>query len=168
MRYEAVFEALPEPVFIEDENGLILEANEAGCAAYGYPRDVLVGSSIERLAVPSRFSAEAAARDLLRRHGYRVMAEPDGEAALARLRGSERIDLLLTDVVMPRMSGRELVENLPPERRSIPVLYVSGYTDSALPPRIGNATTAFLAKPYTPGSLTGAVRALLDAAAAQP
>ena len=103
-------------------------------------------------------------RDLLRRHGYRVLEERDGEAALERMHGSEHIDLLLTDVVMPKLSGRELVERLPAARRSVPVLYVSGYTDAALPATVDGETTAFLPKPYTPGSLTRTVRKLLDAA----
>jgi YesN/AraC family two-component response regulator len=77
----------------------------------------------------------------------------------------DRIDLLLTDVVMPRMSGRELVERARPVRPEMRVLYVSGYSEEAIA-RQGQLTEGvdLLAKPFTSGLLTSKIRELLDRA----
>ena len=90
----------------------------------------------------------------------------DGVAALATLRDhAGPIDLLLTDVVMPRMSGRELVEQARPLRPEMRILYVSGYSEEAIA-RQGQLTEGIelLAKPFTPAALTAKIRQLLDRA----
>ncbi|HUR94601.1 MAG TPA: PAS domain S-box protein [Gemmatimonadales bacterium] len=105
-------------------------------------------------------------REILRRNGYRVLEAPDGVAAMALLRTHPGvIDLLLTDVVMPRMSGRELVEQARPLRPDMRVLYVSGYSEEAIA-RQGQLTDGIelLSKPFTPGVLTAKIRELLDRA----
>ncbi len=105
-------------------------------------------------------------REILRRNGYRVLEACDGVAALAVLRDHpEPIDLLLTDVVMPRMSGHELVEQARPLRPAMRILYVSGYSEEAIA-RQGQLTEGvdLLAKPFTPGGLTAKIRQLLDRA----
>jgi CheY-like chemotaxis protein len=104
--------------------------------------------------------------EILRRNGYRVLEAGDGVAALAILRQHPgRIHLLLTDVVMPRMSGRELVEQVRPLRPDMHILYVSGYSEEAIA-RQGQLTEGIelLAKPFTPGVLTAKIRQLLDQA----
>ena len=103
-------------------------------------------------------------REILRRNGYRVLEACDGVAALALLREHRgAIDLLLTDVVMPRMSGHELVEQARPLRPGMRILYVSGYSEEAIA-RQGQLTEGIelLAKPFTPGALTAKIRQLLD------
>jgi CheY-like chemotaxis protein len=103
-------------------------------------------------------------REILRRNGYRVLEACDGAAALALLEQHHgTIDLLLTDVVMPRMSGRELVEQARPLRPEMRILYVSGYSEEAIA-RQGQLTEGIelLAKPFTPGALTAKIRQLLD------
>jgi len=102
--------------------------------------------------------------EILRRHGYRVLQAADGLEALTLIHDHpDRIDLLLTDVVMPRMSGHELVERARPVRPDMRVLYVSGYSEEAIA-RQGQLTegTDLLAKPFTPGLLTAKIRELLD------
>jgi PAS domain S-box-containing protein len=104
------------------------------------------------------------ARHALQIGGYTVLEASDGEAALRVAEGhAGRIDLLLTDVVMPRMGGRELAERLTRARPGLRVLYLSGYTDEAVV-RHGllEADAAFLQKPFSPASLAAKVRAVLD------
>ncbi len=102
---------------------------------------------------------------ILRRSGYRVMEAGDGDAALA-LSGSfeGEIHLLLTDVVMPRMSGREVAEHIAATRARIKVLYVSGYTDKSIVHHgILDDGIAFLQKPITPDALLRRIREVLTA-----
>ena len=103
--------------------------------------------------------------EVLQSRGYRVLAAKDGLEAVPLEEGfPERIDLLITDVVMPGMSGRELAQHLGAARPETKVLFVSGYTDDALL-RHGATLpgTAFLQKPFALEDLLLRVRALLDA-----
>ncbi len=102
---------------------------------------------------------------ILRKIGYHVIEAPTGAEALAlSAQHASPIHLLLTDVVMPLMSGRELSEQLRVARPDIRVLYMSGYTDDVvLRHGILDATVAFIQKPFMPDSLTRKVREVLDA-----
>jgi CheY-like chemotaxis protein len=104
------------------------------------------------------------ARRGLEARGYRVLDAADGPSALelsARHHGG--IDILVTDVVMPGMSGRELAERLAPQRPGMKVLYTSGYTDDTMVRQgVLNAGVAFLQKPFVPDSLARKVREVLD------
>ncbi|MEO5988810.1 MAG: response regulator [Candidatus Eisenbacteria bacterium] len=111
---------------------------------------------------------EPALRDLFKRtlesQGYNVVSAPDGQAA----RGIDadidgEVHLLLTDVVMPHVGGRELATSLRIKRPGLRVLYMSGYTDDAV---IRNGVlepaSAFLQKPFTPAALAQKVREVLE------
>lgn len=115
------------------------------------------------LVVEDEPGIRALVQKILSRHGYRILEAANGEQALAVIAEHRNaIDLLITDVMMPRMGGPELVEHLRARGIDIGVLYVSGYTDdpniyaTKFPPG-----TAFLAKPFTLAALVDKVRELL-------
>lgn len=105
------------------------------------------------------------AREILRRSGYRVLEAADGYEAIRLFREQgQAVDLLLTDVIMPLMSGRELAEQLMAMRKGIRVLYMSGYTDDVIAycGELGPEAD-FMQKPFAPDVLARKVRAALDA-----
>ena len=125
--------------------------------------DVNRGTELVLLA-EDEDSVRAVAKEALERRGYRVLAAADGPSALALARDcTDRIDLLLTDVVMPGMNGRELAETLLIERPRTRVLFASGYTDDAvLLHGVRTDEVSFIQKPFTPPALVQRVREVLD------
>jgi signal transduction histidine kinase len=109
-------------------------------------------------------SVRGLAARVLRNQGYKVLEAVDGGEALQIAgRHKERIDLLLTDVVMPQMGGKELYDQLKPLRPHIKVLFTSGYTENAIVHQGELAFgVAFLQKPFSPIFLTHKVREILD------
>ena len=99
------------------------------------------------------------ARRALELYGYQVMDVPDGESALELLeREAARVDLVLTDVVMPRMTGKELADHLRARYPKLPVLFMTGYSGEDIQRR-GLIVTGgrFVQKPFTPEGLADAV-----------
>ena len=117
------------------------------------------------LLVEDEKAVRAVTRQLLERNGYKVLEAPDGPAALALVNRTPDVpvDLLLTDVVMPGMSGRDLADQLAARRPGLRVLYMSGYTDDAIV-RHGmlEPGLSYLEKPFQPGGLLRKVRESLD------
>jgi DNA-binding NtrC family response regulator len=102
-----------------------------------------------------------AVSDMLKTAGYRVQEASDGMDAFERLRtmGSPP-RLVLTDVMMPRMTGPQLAKQVHAMMPSIQVLYMSGYSDQMLDP-VGNHRLAYIAKPFSANDLLRAVRETL-------
>ena len=103
-------------------------------------------------------------RQVLELHGYTVIEASGGQHALEVARDyGKPIDLLLTDVVMPGLGGRELADEVRRHRPDIRVLYMSGYTDDAITRHgVAAAVDAFLQKPFAPPQLLRKIRELLN------
>jgi CheY-like chemotaxis protein len=104
-------------------------------------------------------------RELLQEAGYTVLAAGRGDEAIevGRSRGSE-IDLLITDMIMPEMSGRRVADELRSGRPGMRVLYMSGYTGDAMVHRgLLDPNASFIVKPFASRDLMTMVREILDA-----
>jgi two-component system, cell cycle sensor histidine kinase and response regulator CckA len=130
----------------------------------GADRRSLPGGTETLLLVEDEAAVRTSARRLLERQGYTVVEARHGADALRIFEeGGRPIDLVLTDLVMPEMGGRELVERLRARHPGVKVLYMSGYSeravavDGVMPPRTG-----FVEKPFTVEQLIRRTREILD------
>ncbi|MDR7574104.1 MAG: PAS domain S-box protein [Armatimonadota bacterium] len=124
-----------------------------------------VGGGTERiLLVEDEAEVRRLAADILRTHGYTVVQAANGEEGLAvALSPDARFDLVITDVILPGLSGAELARQLTGERPDVKVLYMSGYTDEEITPQgVAVEAVALLLKPFTAEELLRAVRGVLD------
>lgn len=140
----------------------VAETNSAGNGKRLMPR-----GSETILLVEDEAQVRQIASEILIALGYKVLTAEHGERAFALAKQYQgRIDLTITDVVMPQLSGRELVERLTPLRPGMKVLYMSGYTDDAIV-RHGllDERLEFLQKPFASDAFAQKVRKLLDAPA---
>ena len=137
-------------------------AENAAEEVFDNHREVQLGTETI-LLVEDEEAVRGLAKEILEACGYKVIEAGDGYEAIERFEATDHIDLLMTDVVMPRMGGRELSENIRKRCTSVKVLFTSGYTDDAvLRHGITDEGTNFLQKPFTFESLSKKVRSLLD------
>ncbi|MBW2240355.1 MAG: PAS domain S-box protein [Deltaproteobacteria bacterium] len=130
-------------------------------AAQPAPAPAFVASGRRVLLVEDEESVRRLVRDCLRRDGFEVVEAADGPAAL-REAARGRIDLLISDVVMPEMRGPELAARLRSGQPELPVLFVSGYSDRQLDlSESGDVPTRFLAKPFSLAEMRNAVYELV-------
>jgi CheY-like chemotaxis protein len=127
----------------------------------------------ESLPIPSGTESilvvedDAAVRQLavimLRENGYEVRESNNAFEALALIRKNSSFDLVLTDVIMPQMSGKELYDEIKSQRPEMKVLLMSGYTDDALAHHgVLDEGLSFLEKPFSPSQLARKIREVLD------
>ncbi len=131
----------------------------------GRPRDVVGLRGNETvLVVEDEDVVREMVCELLESAGYTVMSATSAEDARETLaHRSESIDLLLTDVVMPRTSGRELADELVGERPGLKVLFMSGYTENSIVHHgVLDRDVEFISKPFTTAQLLGKIRQVLD------
>lgn len=100
---------------------------------------------------------------MLAQSGYNCLEAGDGEEALQLVaKCVEAIDLVLTDMTMPRMNGKDLAHHLARQRPEIRIVFMSGYMDDPSVREMERWSSAFLAKPFTAAALTSKVREALD------
>jgi PAS domain S-box-containing protein len=112
------------------------------------------------LLVEDEDQVRAVARRALERYGHRVI---EARTPMEALDKSREFELLLTDVIMPQMSGAELARRLLAERPTLKVVFMSGYTDDLLSAHgVESASVSYLQKPFTPADLSKKVREVLE------
>ena len=115
------------------------------------------------LLVEDDAPVRAVAMEMLSSYGYTVLACADGMEAMQKAKVySQPIHLLMTDIVMPQLSGREVAEQFMQLRPGVPVLLVSGYVGELSDQLVSKPNVTFLPKPYTLPLLTKTVRTILD------
>ncbi|MFV2073462.1 MAG: ATP-binding protein [Thermoanaerobaculales bacterium] len=142
-------------IFLPETIGMVREKDDSGGRA-------VQGGAEAILVVEDEPAVRAAMVGMLETLGYTVTEAANGSEALELLRGHAAVDLVLSDVVMPRMGGQELLERARKTTPDLPFLFSSGYTDQSLRNQLDTKErTTFIAKPFTIGKLSRAVRQAL-------
>jgi signal transduction histidine kinase len=138
------------------EEGVAAEKAEESCCQE-------LGGSETVLVVEDQVEVRRLIIGVLGSYGYRVLEAPNGTTALTQAKDyPDRIDLLLTDVIMPDMTGKDVATRLQPARPEMKVLYVSGYSGEVVAHRgVLEEGVAYLPKPFTPTLLVAKVRQVL-------
>jgi PAS domain S-box-containing protein len=154
-------------VYSEPDHGTVFKiylprVDEPASRADDVPAEDVRGTETV-LVVEDVTAVRAVTREMLSRYGYNVLEAADGTTALQLAAGYQApIHLLLTDVVMPDINGRDLAHRFESTRPDMKVLFMSGYTDDAVVRHgILQEGIAYLQKPFTPGSLATKVRSVL-------
>jgi len=141
-------------IYLPATTGALTGAETPGGAPRSGTETVLV---VEDQAEVRRYAAA-----VLKEYGYRVIPV-ENPAEAPRLCEGEHVDLVLTDVVMPQLSGRELADRLKLLRPTVRIVFMSGYTDSVIERHgILEEGVEFIQKPFSPEDLARKVRAVLD------
>jgi CheY-like chemotaxis protein len=132
------------------------------------PTDDDIGPPIEGTIVLVEDDAQVRAviREILERAGLRVIEACDGHEALQACRSHAGVDLVLSDVVMPRLGGAELARTLAVDAPGTKVIYMSGYPNRGVPGGRSQDLGPILQKPFTPGELLDWIRSALRSNAA--
>ena len=135
-----------------------------GVASQNTSAQPMPGGKGNVLLVEDEESVRRLIATILEQNGYRVVVANDGEDALRVYEHCRhRIDLLISDVVMPGMRGTELAARLRELRPEMSVIFISGYTDSSISAQVGSAGSYFLQKPFTADALLRVVNQALFA-----
>jgi hypothetical protein len=140
-------------------------AHEAPVQAEAAPATRISGGSETILVVEDEDAVRGLICSILNRQGYTLLRARSGVEALSLSREHDRrIDLMITDVIMPSMSGGELAAEIVRSHPDLKVLFISGYTDDAIVHHgVTERNMAFLGKPFSPEALSRKVRETLDA-----
>ena len=114
------------------------------------------------LVVEDDAGVRAMVREALEASGYKVVVAENGREALEEARRAEHLSLVVTDVVMPEMSGKEMWEHLAGEGFDIPLIVMSGFPEEKEVSKLSSCASSYLQKPFGPQEISRAVRATLD------
>ncbi|MGE3179930.1 MAG: response regulator, partial [Vicinamibacterales bacterium] len=127
---------------------------------------VLRGGSETVLVVEDNDDVRRLTMRTLQQAGYRVLEASGGQDALALVAAGERIDLVVTDVIMPQMNGVTVAQEVRKRHAAMPVLFITGYTpEHVLQRQALDERTGLLTKPFKREAFLGHVRQMLDACA---
>jgi DNA-binding NtrC family response regulator len=157
--YRELFEHSPDAILVIEGDRFIdcnpAAALESSSGSLGGSETILVAEDDDAI--------RKLIENVLREQGYRVITAADGAEALYLVRQNDgEIDLVITDVVMPRLSGPDMVQRLQADRLSTKVIFMSGYAEQGSFAAIENEEAEILEKPFSPQKILTLVRKILD------